>query len=381
MRRRGIVVDASRPCHRIRSGLAMIGLAIPLLVAFAGCEGQPDTQTTQRPSGPKPHLVELATVRSDTMRLTSVYTGSLRNRHTVRVFTQEEGRVTRLPYYEGDTAIEGDIILELDDRLLQAQLDKSLAVRREAEVSLERFQRLKKQSLVTEDEFLRAETVLEVAKAEARILRTRLSYTRVKAPFSSIVAARLAEPGDIVQRHTHVLTLVNPSSLITELDVSELLMPHIAVGDKVTVYIDALGDEQFSGLVLRIHPELDARTRQGRIEIELKPVPAAARAGQFARVTFSVEALNRKVIPFSALRRDRDGESVYRIDDTQTAHRVAVRSGERLADRVEVVEGLNTGDRVVVKGFLGLIDGTQVTPVGESAADTTTVGANTPLSE
>ena len=369
-------MDPPRPCHRIRGGLAIAAVAITLSFALAGCKQQPDNQPTKPPSGPKAHLVELATVRAGTMRLASVYTGSLRHRHTVRVFTQEEGRITRLPFYEGDTVTEGETILELDDRLLRAQRDKSLAVRREAEASLERFQRLKKQGLVTEDEFLRAETALEVAKAEARILRTRLSYTRVQAPFSSIVAARLAEPGDIVQRHTHVLTLVDPSSLITELGVSELLMPHIAIADEVTVHIDALGDEQFSGQVLRIHPELDARTRQGRIEIELKPVPAAARAGQFARVTFIVEALNRKMIPFSALRRDRDGEFVYRIDDTETTRRVAVRSGERLADRVEVVEGLSAGERVVVKGFLGLIDGTQVTPVGESAADTTTVGAN-----
>ena len=324
-------MDPPRLSRHIRSGLAIAAVAISLLFALTGCEQQSDSKPTNLPSGPKPHLVELATVRSDTMRLTSVYTGSLRNRRTVRVFTQEEGRITRLPYFEGDTVTEGEIILELDDRLLRAQLDKSLALRREAEVSLERFQRLKKQGLVTEDEFLRAETALEVAKAEARILRTRLSYTRVQAPFSSIVAARLAEPGDIVQRHTHVLTLVDPSSLIMELGVSELLMPHIAIADEVLVHIDALGDEQFSGVVLRIHPEVNARTRQGRIEIELKPVPAAARGGQFARVTFSVEALNRKVIPFSALRRDRDGEFVYRVDDTQTANLVAVRSGERLA--------------------------------------------------
>ena len=370
------MVDPIRLHHYIRSGIAIAVLAIAMSFALTGCEQQSQGQPSQRPSGPKPHLVELATVRSDTMRLTSVYTGSLRNRRTVRVFTQEEGRITQLPFFEGDAVTEGEIILELDDRLLRAQLDKALAVRREAQVSLERFQRLKKQGLVTEDEYLRGETALEVAKAEARILHTRLSYTRVQAPFPSIVATRLAEPGDIVQRHTHVLTLIDPSSLVTELGVSELLMPHIAIGDKVIVHIDALGDEQFGGLVLRIHPELNARTRQGRIEIELRPVPTAARAGQFARVTFGVEALNRKMVPFSALRRDRDGEFVYRVEDSHTAQRVAVHSGERLADRVEILEGLAAGERVVVKGFLGLNDGTQVTPVGEPAADTTTADVN-----
>jgi multidrug efflux pump subunit AcrA (membrane-fusion protein) len=66
------------------------------------------------------------------------------------------------------------------------------------------------------------------------------------------------------------------------------------------------------------------------------------------------------VIPFAGLRRDRDGEFVYRIDDDRIVHRVPVRSGQRLADRVEVLEGLGLGDLVVVKGFLGLNEGKQV---------------------
>jgi RND family efflux transporter MFP subunit len=154
--------------------------------------------------------------------------------------------------------------------------------------------------------------------------------------------------------------------LVTDLAVSEMLLSHIAVGDTVRARIDALGDTEFPGQVLRVHPELDPRTRQGRVEIELRPVPQGARAGQFARVTFSTEALDRRVIPFAALRHDRGGEFVYRIDDDRIVHRVQVRSGQRLADRVEVLEGLGLGDLVVVKGFLGLNEGKRVKIVNVS---------------
>jgi membrane fusion protein (multidrug efflux system) len=314
------------------------------------------------------HLVELSEVQTGTLRLTSVYTGSLRSRLSVRVFNQEEGQVKRLPFYEGDRVADGEVVLELDATLLRALLDKSVAVRKDAETSLRRVTQLGRGNLISQDEISRAATAVEVARAEERVLRIRLGYTAVRAPFTGVVSARLVEVGDIVPRHSHVMTLNDPSSLVTELTVSELLIPHLDVDDPVTVRIDALGDRAFPGRVLRIHPTLDPLTRQGLVEIELRPVPTGARAGQFARVAFATEALGRKHLPFAALRRDRDGEYVFRVGEGRRAERVAVRSGRRLADRVEILEGLEAGDRVVIKGFLGLGDGQVVEPVDGAAA-------------
>ena len=78
-------------------------------------------------------------------------------------------------------------------------------------------------------------------------------------------------------------------------------------------------------------------------------------------------SLVHNVMPFAALRRDRDGEFVFRIDESGMARRVAIRSGKRQSDLVEVLEGLERGDRVVIRGFLGLRDGKPVTPISESA--------------
>ncbi|MDH3637524.1 MAG: efflux RND transporter periplasmic adaptor subunit [Gammaproteobacteria bacterium] len=298
-------------------------LLIPFLSA---CTEQADGQPAKPASTPK-HLVELVAVIRDTIRTSSVYTGSLRARRSVRIFTQEEGRITSLPFYEGDGVAKDQIVLELDDRLLKAQMIKATVTRRQAETNLERLTRLRKQNLISEDDYIRGDTILQVAAAEESVLRTRIGYTRVAAPFAGVVTYRGAEPGDFVERNSHVLTIADPSSLIAELMVSEMVLPHVLVGDPVEVQIDALGTSKFAGRVLRTHPELDARTRQGRVEVELQPIPDRARAGQFARVRFQIEAFDRIVIPFAALRRDRDGEFVYRVGGEQVATRVAVRSG------------------------------------------------------
>jgi membrane fusion protein (multidrug efflux system) len=266
------------------------------------------------------------------------------------------------------------VVFSLDDTLLRAEVDESVAQRRRATSNLNRILKLQKKRLISEDDLSRAKTALDVAAAEETVLQTRLGYATVRAPFDAIVSTRLVEVGDIVRRHTHVLTLIDPTSLIIGLPVSELLIPHLGVNDPVEVRIDALGDRQFAGRILRIHPELDPQTRQGQVEVELKPVPTGAQAGQFARVTFSTRALDRKVIPFRALRRDRDGEFAFRMDAKAAVERVPVRGGRRLADRVEVLEGLLTGDQVVTKGFLGLKSGMQVMPVGEVTSDTSVNG-------
>ena len=211
----------------------------------------------------------------------------------------------------------------------------------------------------------RTRTALQVAQAEEALLRTRLGYTRITAPFGGVVTERLAEPGDVAPRHTHLLTLMDPDSLIMEARVSELLLPDIRQDDPVEMRIDALGDALHHGVIRRIHPTVDPRTRMGRVEIALEPAPEGARPGQLARVRLQGRAEARLALPFHALRRDGEGEYLFVLDAEGRVARREVKSGPRLAERVAILKGVEVGERVVVKGFLGLSAGTKVKVVGE----------------
>jgi RND family efflux transporter MFP subunit len=337
---------------------ATLLLAVMLLSA---CSEQSESQAPRKkPARVKFHLVETAIVERSTLSQSRTYTGSLRARRVVRIHALEEGRITSLPFFEGDAVELGTPILTLDRELLSTELAKASAVRRESQANLARLRRLANKQMVAEDELLRSETAVDVSKAEEALLRTRVGYTRVLAPFNGVITARLAEPGDILQRHDHVLTLADPDSLVADLKVSELVMPYLKVGDKAQVRIDALGDTSFAGTIERIHPNLDPVTRQGRVEVRLTSTPAKVRAGQFSRVSFQVQALDRKLVPFSALRRDAEGEYVFRLDGENQATLVRTRAGSRLANRVEVLEDLDEGDQIITKGFLGLSSGMTV---------------------
>jgi membrane fusion protein (multidrug efflux system) len=309
---------------------------------------------------PSPHWVETITVRSESLNTNVIYTGSLRAKKIVHLVTQAEGRITKLPYYEGDVVTTNALLVQLDDSLLQAELKQAIAIHKQARVNVQRLQQLAQQQLIAAEELLRAQTEQEVAQAEENILRTRLSYMTITAPFTGIITARLAEPGEVVPPNTAVLILIDPLSLVIDVAIPERLLSQLHLQELVSVRIDALGTQIFPGLISRLYPTIDPLTRLGKVEVVLKPLPSEARMGQFCRVTIDSKTKPRLTIPYSALRRDREGEYVFLLNDQQLAQRQSVRSGLHLADKVEILDGLAAGQTVINKGFLGLQNGKAV---------------------
>lgn len=344
--------------------LAVAALALSAIVA--GCGAESSGKTTKRP--PRPHLVELLEVRPGHLAFTANRAASLRALHEVKIVNEEEGRLIEVPVREGDRVAKGTVLARYDDSILRAQLDKAAATRKQAEVDYQRNRQMKAKGFVSDDAVSRAATVFEVARAEERLLAARLANMTLSAPFDGVVSQRLVEPGNATPRHTHLLTVIDPSQLVTDATVSELVIPHLKVGDPAQVRIDALGDALHEGRIVRIHPAMDPVSRTGRVEVALNPVPAGARAGQFCRVVLSTGVAERLVVPLSALQRDPQGEYVMVHRDDGTVERRGVTSGLRLADRVEIQAGLKPGERVVTKGFIGLKPGQQVKPVGRDAA-------------
>lgn len=346
--------------------MRFIGLVFLAVAAIwvAGCSD--DEPAASRPAKERSaHLVEVYTPQLRTVSTAHQRTGSVRARREVRIHTREEGRIESLPWFEGDKVAEGELLAKIDDSLLNAELAKSTARTKQARLDLQRVDDLIKRNAASEDELAQARTALDVALAEQRILETRIDHTSLTAPFPGVVSRRLVETGDMAAKNDHLLTVIDPLSLVIEVPVSELTLPQLRIGDPVDVAIDALNGESLNGEIQRIHPALDPLTRQGIIEIALTPLPEGARKGQFARVTLSTAARNRLLVPFSALQRDREGEYLFRVTKEDTVEIARVRSGTRTSDRIEILEGINPGERIVSRGFLGLRAGTKITIVGD----------------
>ena len=321
----------------------------------------------------KPHLVEIISAKRQNLSITRERSGTLKALREIDIYNQGEGQITSLPFYEGDTVKKGDIIAKLDDRLLRTQLERTQALRRKAEQDLLRLKSLAAKGLSPKTEITSAETELAVAKADEHSLLTRLDYTIIRAPISGVVSQRLSEQGNIAERYTHLLTLSDQNSLVTEVAVSELLINKLHIGDKTDITIDALDnlDSPLQGTITRIYPNLDPFTRTGTIEITLTPVPKGARPGQLARVTLHTEQEARLLIPFTALRHSVDGDYVFTIDSEQKASITPVATGLNLNEQVEIISGLTEGASIVVRGYTNLSANKKVTVVNGAVNNNT----------
>jgi len=339
-------------------------LSAAFIVAVVGCDAASSGKSDDRGAkAPRPHLVEVAVAAPGRLSYTADRAGSLRALREVRIVNQEEGRLTDVRMREGDRVSAGQVLIRYDDQILRAQLDKAAAALRQAEVDYRRNRQLLDKGFISADAVSKAETDLEIARAEVRLLQARVRHMTIAAPFDGVVTQRLVEPGNVTPQHTHLMTVIDPSQLITDVDVSELVIPYLKVGDAAEVRIDALGAKLHPGKIVRIYPAIDPVTRTGRVEVVLNPVPKGARAGQFCRVELTTGSMQQLVVPLAALQRDVKGEFVYVLQDDGTVRRNGVASGLRLADRVEIRDGLERGDKVVVRGFLGLAPGQRVKPV------------------
>lgn len=336
-------------------------LLVLVVLLIAGCGDDPSGKIAAAP--PRAHLVELTQAARGQLAYAADRAGSLRALREVRIVNQEDGEITAVTVREGDHVRKGQLLVRYDDRILQAQLDKALATEKQAALDLQRSRQLIEKGFIGADALSRAETAVAVASAESRLLRARVQNLTITAPFAGVIARRLVEPGSVTPQHTHLLTLLDPSQLVTDVSVSELVLPNLAVGDAATVRIDALGNRAHEGRVLRIHPSIDPATRTGMVEVTLAPAPAGARPGQFCRVEFRTGGREHVLVPLAAVRRDATGEFVYVYDDDGTVRRADVTTGLRLADQVEIRSGIEAGARVVSKGFIGLTPGQRVKPV------------------
>ena len=288
----------------------------------------------------------------------------------VRLYNEVSGKIRYLPYHEGDAVAAHTIVIGLDDEVIQAELDKATASREQAKIDYDRLQKLKKQ-LASDEEIARAHTAYDIAVADEKLQQTRLNKTVIKAPFDGIITERHYEPGDVVPMHSHILSMIDPESLLVEIQLAEYWIPLLQNEDSVDVQIDALADSVHTGLIKRIHPTIDAGTRKGTVEIEFQPVPFGAQAGQLARVHLKTRAADKLVVPAHAIHHDSKGAYVYVVGEESMANKIYVKKGVQFGNTIEITSGLNANDSIVIKGFNGLRHGKKVKVRNKDAEDVT----------
>ena len=341
------------------------------MLGGCGGGGTSDAAAATQQGGPRvqpPAAVELAAAERGTVARAVTVAGLIEPVRSVGVNSQLAGALTAVNVEEGNVVREGQVLARIDARELEAQVASAEAALNFARGTFERSTTLRQSGVITAAEFERDRAAHEAAKATLEQLRTRLGYATVRAPVSGMVTQKRLEAGDIVAPNTRLFTVADVSTMVVRVQVSELDVLGLRVGQSVDVALDALPGRTLEGRVRRIFPAADTLTRLVPVEVALTGEGARiARPGFLGRVTFALDARRDAVlVPQAAVLGGQGAQSVMMVRDGKAVRR-PVETGLVSQGRVEITSGLEAGEMVIVAGNAQLREGAAVRVVGPTA--------------
>ncbi|MEP7117256.1 MAG: efflux RND transporter periplasmic adaptor subunit, partial [Acidobacteriota bacterium] len=356
--------------------------------------------------------VSVETVRSESVRRTIEVVGTLAAVDEVTISAEAEGRVSRVGADLGDRVTAGQALIDLDREKPQYNLDQQRAAMAralakfgatdpldppplektpdvqkaqaelvQAKQSFDRAQELSKRQLISTQALDDASAMLlskqasfEVSLQNAKNLRAdidasgaalkmaerQLRDTVIRAPFDGYVEKRLVNLGEYVKVQTPVMSVVRIDPLKVLAEIPERMAPWIQDGQPVELLVDAYPDRPISGKISRISPVVNTATRAFPFEALVPNGSAQLKPGTFARVRIATVKVDQVLtLPYSVLQYRYGVNRVFVVTGDHLAMR-ELKVGERIGERVEVLEGVKSGESVASSGVDKLEDGVKV---------------------
>lgn len=289
--------------------------------------------------------------------------GSLTAVDTVAVSTEVAGLIREINFDSGEAVEAGDLLVQLDDEVDRAELEGLRAQAELARIEFERAENLLPRRAISQSEFDQARAELDNATAAVQTQEARIRQKSIRAPFTGLLGIRGVSVGEYLSPGMPIVELRQLTPIYADFSLPERYLTDIEPGRTVELRVNAY-DEVFRGEVTAIDSGVDIGTRAIQVRATLDNSEQQLRPGMFARVSV-LEPESREVvtIPRTAVSFNTYGDFAYRInegDDGLVAERVQIRTGESRDGRVEVLEGIERGERVVAAGLVRVRDGQPV---------------------
>jgi|SoiMethySBSTD1v2_1073268.scaffolds.fasta_scaffold07741_9 membrane fusion protein (multidrug efflux system) len=376
-------------------------LTVAVLTVFLGYRvNQALKQQAKPAAAPRVAMptVEISKVRLGPLNEKVFLVGALKPVAQVDVVSKMTGRIDQLNAEIGDWVRKGTLIAKVDEDEVRQQVNRAAAALEVAKASLSQketdLEILKKEldrtvelhenqliprrDLDTAEARYRgaiaqeklAEAQIDQAQAELRELRVRLDNTRILAPISGLVGKRHLDNGALVNPSMPVVSLVDLSTMVMEINAPEKDLVKIRAGLEANIVLDAYPEQKFKGRVIRLSPILDPATRTGSVEIEVPNPKMMLKAEMFARVELDLGTRhNTLLVPREALVSHDQQRGVFKLQD-DIARFQPVDAGVTQGGDVEVISGLKEGEAVITLGVNLVKNGDKVQLRSEKPAGT-----------
>ena len=319
---------------------------------------------------PPPETVTAQAATEETWENVLTANGSVAPVQGVMVGAEVPGKVVSINFESGTNVAVGDLLVQLDVSTENAQLRAAESVADLAKINLGRARELREKGTNASSDLDTAEAQAKQAAAAADNLRAVIAKKSIRAPFTGRLGIRLVQLGQILRDGESVVTLQTVDPIYTNFALPQQFLASLKVGENVRLTTDASPGETFAGKITAIAPEIDAVTRNIRIQATFANPAAKLRSGMFGSVAVLLPSTGSSlVIPSTAILHAPYGDSVFVITEGKNAKTGAaektirqqfIRVGTARGDFATVVAGLKPGEWVVTTGIFKLRPGMSV---------------------
>jgi membrane fusion protein (multidrug efflux system) len=342
----------------------LLGLLL-LFGAVFGWKMYTGKQMAAMMSAPQPPaVIASAEVQSETRSSALSAVGSLVANQGVFVSNEVAGTVKTIAFESGRQVSEGDLLLQLDDEVDRADLAALVTAQRLAEVTYQRLQKLVKEKTVSQSSYDEAKAAYEGAVALSAAKRASIAKKAIRAPFSGQLGIRQVDIGQYLAPGSQIVSLQALDPIYVDYSLPERHLGEIHEGQIVKVTVEAFPQQVFEGRITAINPRIETGTRSIKIRATLANADTRLKPGMFAEVETQLPAKEGVLtLPERAVVYNPYGNAVFVIEEKEGQLMVTnrqIRTGAVVNGRVEIIEGLNAGDRVVADGHNKLRNGQAV---------------------
>jgi membrane fusion protein (multidrug efflux system) len=280
-------------------------------------------------------------------------TGTLKPDEEVDLSFETSGKIVGINFTEGTRVKKGDLLAKINDKPLQAQLEKLEAQQKMAEAKEFRQRSLLGKDAISQESYDQVQTDLQTIQADINLIKARISETELRAPFDGIIGLRSLSEGSYATSSTRIAKLIKISPLKIEFSISEKYASEIKIGFPITFTIDGT-PQVFKASVYAVDPKINIETRTITVRALYPNRNEEIKSGRYAGVSLQMsEVDNAIVIPSEALIPEMEGEKVF-VYKGGKAQSLRVTTGLRTASQIQIIEGLQYGDTLITSGIMQL---------------------------
>ncbi|MDP4189508.1 MAG: efflux RND transporter periplasmic adaptor subunit [Bacteroidota bacterium] len=295
--------------------------------------------------------VKTMVVRPEMVMRNIDFTASLIPFEEVHLAPSAPGRIEKINVEIGSNVTKGQVVALMD----RTNLEQARINMMKLETDFKRLDTLKKTKSIADQQYDQMKSAYDIAKTSYQFL---LENTQLKAPFNGVISGKYFEDGEIYSGSPvaavgkpAIVSIIQISELKALISIASSYYPLVSVGMKADVKCEIFPDLTFKGEIFRIYPTIDNSTKTFTVEVKIHNENLKLRPGMFSKIKLDLGKGNALLVPNIAMIKQTGTNNLYVfINKNNVAIKTPVKTGRMVDDRIEILEGVNNGDEIVVVG-------------------------------